>query len=614
MHGSDTAALLLERAAALAVQASVARAAHLVAVAGFVARSRAALGPAPDDAFGLEAVDHAEAQHAVVAELAARLTITELAAYKLVALAMALTTRLPVTCAALAEGRIDEQRAALVAHETDLLSDAHAAVVDEAIAGALGPLDAANLRPVVKREVLGVDPEAVRRRAKKATADRHVRLTALANGMAELTINAPATALVPAYNTIEALAKDRDRPGGRVDPFAGLIHDGDVPRGPDGSPLDQRSAGAHRADVAVALLTQGLGEAAPSGCGPQLFVTVPAAAGLDDQSAHLDRVGAVPPVFARHLLAHDGFRRVLTDPFTGHLDGVDGHRYPAGTLPDLTRARHEATDGLVAQSPASAVDLRRAATGGSTSAASPPRRLAGTTVAPPAAPPPQRPGGPAPGGDQDASSSPRRRGAGPEGMARGAGCPVAAAGGGPYAIPAAMLRFVRARSPRCTAPACRRPSTQCDTDHRTPWPQGPTCPCNLAPLCRRHHLAKHRFGWTVRKASPDPADPSQQWTSPLGYEYVVPAEPLLPVTTSGALARERGVPTDHWPGDAVVRDRPYGAVDLLGTVNAQQADLALQRHAEAHAPPPGPGPAPRPQRAATPGSVRRDGRGDDPPF
>jgi hypothetical protein len=595
VHGNDTAALLLERAAGLAVQASIARAAHLRAVAAFVARSHAALGPLPDDAFGLDAVNRAEAQHAAVAELAARLVLTELAAYRLVALALALTTRLPVTFAAFAEGRIDEQRAALVAHETELLSDAHAAVVDEAIAGALGPLDTANLRPEVKREVETVDPEAVKRRARRATADRHVRFKTLANGMAEVTINAPATVLVPAYNTIEALAKDKDRPGGRVDPFAALVHDGDPPLGPDGTPLDRRSADAHRADVAVDLLTQGLGESVPSGCGPQIFVTFPAAVGADDQPARLDRGGDVPAIFARHLLADHGFRRVLTDPFTGHLLGVDGHSHPAGALPDLSRSGQNFTSLADVHLPVRRVAPRAAVGGGLGAPAA--RCLQDTTVAPPtgarrdpAAGPDRADGahagsGPDGGSGLTASHAPADDG---EGLVPGVGCPVAATGGGRYEPGAAVLRFVHARSPRCTAPQCRRPSKQCDVDHRIPWPQGPTCPCNLAPLCRRHHLAKHRFGWAVRKASPDPADPSQHWTSPLRYAYVVPAEPLLPVGTAAALAREREVPSETWPGDSVDRHRPYGTADWLGRINAQQAQIALEGPDAVPAPPPVP--------------------------
>ena len=61
MHGGDSTRAALERAAACAVQASVARAALLAAVAGYVARARVDVGPGPVDRFGLEATEHAEA-------------------------------------------------------------------------------------------------------------------------------------------------------------------------------------------------------------------------------------------------------------------------------------------------------------------------------------------------------------------------------------------------------------------------------------------------------------------------------------------------------------------------------------------------------------------------
>jgi hypothetical protein len=50
-----------------------------------------------------------------------------------------------------------------------------------------------------------------------------------------------------------------------------------------------------------------------------------------------------------------------------------------------------------------------------------------------------------------------------------------------------------------------------------PWPDGPTCPCNLAPLCRGHHRLKTHGGWTVGVAAPG----TYRWTSPHGYRYLV---------------------------------------------------------------------------------------------
>ena len=47
-----------------------------------------------------------------------------------------------------------------------------------------------------------------------------------------------------------------------------------------------------------------------------------------------------------------------------------------------------------------------------------------------------------------------------------------------------LQHLVMARTPTCTAPGCSRAATRCDLDHTRPYNQGgPTCECNLAPLC-----------------------------------------------------------------------------------------------------------------------------------
>lgn len=73
-------------------------------------------------------------------------------------------------------------------------------------------------------------------------------------------------------------------------------------------------------------------------------------------------------------------------------------------------------------------------------------------------------------------------------------------------------RLVEARSPTCIFPGCRRSSRDCDLDHRIQWSErGPTCECNLVPLCRRHHRCRHRLGWGHRPMSGG----DHLWISPL---------------------------------------------------------------------------------------------------
>jgi Domain of unknown function (DUF222) len=52
--------------------------------------------------------------------------------------------------------------------------------------------------------------------------------------------------------------------------------------------------------------------------------------------------------------------------------------------------------------------------------------------------------------------------------------------------------FIRARDRTCRAPGCRRPARQCAIEHTEDWASTKDSRrCNLACLCRRHHLWKH---------------------------------------------------------------------------------------------------------------------------
>ncbi|HJQ96066.1 MAG TPA: HNH endonuclease signature motif containing protein [Acidimicrobiia bacterium] len=83
-------------------------------------------------------------------------------------------------------------------------------------------------------------------------------------------------------------------------------------------------------------------------------------------------------------------------------------------------------------------------------------------------------------------------------------------------------RLVEARNPTCVFPGCRRSSRDCDLDHRQLWSErGPTCECNLVPLCRRHHLCRHRLGWRHQPLSRG----DHLWISPLGHRYTTSGRP-----------------------------------------------------------------------------------------
>ncbi|WP_166389576.1 HNH endonuclease signature motif containing protein [Nocardioides ochotonae] len=86
-----------------------------------------------------------------------------------------------------------------------------------------------------------------------------------------------------------------------------------------------------------------------------------------------------------------------------------------------------------------------------------------------------------------------------------------------YAIPDKLTEQTRLTQPVCAFPWCERPARRCDTDHITAHgADGPTCSCNLAPLCRRHHRAKTHTAWTYDKT--DAA--TYLWRSPHGLHLV----------------------------------------------------------------------------------------------
>ncbi|GAA3822202.1 HNH endonuclease signature motif containing protein [Nocardioides panacisoli] len=67
---------------------------------------------------------------------------------------------------------------------------------------------------------------------------------------------------------------------------------------------------------------------------------------------------------------------------------------------------------------------------------------------------------------------------------------------GSYEIPDRLKARIRLRDPHCAFPNCHRSAEACDLDHAKPHAEGgTTCPCNLVPLCRRHHRAKTFSQW-----------------------------------------------------------------------------------------------------------------------
>jgi hypothetical protein len=79
-----------------------------------------------------------------------------------------------------------------------------------------------------------------------------------------------------------------------------------------------------------------------------------------------------------------------------------------------------------------------------------------------------------------------------------------------------LQQLIRTRHTTCCFPGCRRPARTCDVDHTIAYDDGgPTCPCNLSPLCRRHHQLKQTEGWMLIQPTPG----TLVWLTPAGRRY-----------------------------------------------------------------------------------------------
>ena len=102
---------------------------------------------------------------------------------------------------------------------------------------------------------------------------------------------------------------------------------------------------------------------------------------------------------------------------------------------------------------------------------------------------------------------------------------------GSYEASTRLKLQTQLRDGTCVFAFCFRPAEKCDCEHRVPHDPdredgGPTCTCNQAPCCRRHHRAKTTGGWTYVTVEPG----VYLWRSPLGYQFLKDHTGTLDVT------------------------------------------------------------------------------------
>ena len=127
-----------------------------------------------------------------------------------------------------------------------------------------------------------------------------------------------------------------------------------------------------------------------------------------------------------------------------------------------------------------------------------------------------------------------------------------------YEVPDRVAEPVALRDVSCVFPWCTRPARKlrpdehpCDREHVVPHNKGgPTCSCQIAPLCRRHHRLKTHGGWSYYTLEPG----SYVWTSPHGYQYLRDHTGTLDISHDHHRRRvndgKPGAPSaDHPPGN-----------------------------------------------------------------
>ncbi|HEX5496623.1 MAG TPA: DUF222 domain-containing protein [Mycobacteriales bacterium] len=259
----------------------------------------------------------------VADEIAVEVSITRRTAENRIAQAVEMTTRVPAVLRALETGMVDFYRAKVITDATYRLDDDTASQVAAYVVERAEARNASQVRDLVRRTVLRLDPEGAQRRHERARTDRSVVLTPLDDGMAELTALLSAEQATAVYQRVNALAR-----GSRV-------------------PGDERGVDARRADVFVSLL---LGRREPGAAShpdetrPLVHVTVAAStlAGADNNPGVLDGYGPIGAAFTRAIAADPTgvWKRLVTDPIDGSLIEHSRNTYrPPAALDDFIRAR-----------------------------------------------------------------------------------------------------------------------------------------------------------------------------------------------------------------------------------------------------------------------------------
>ncbi|ACZ31431.1 HNH endonuclease [Xylanimonas cellulosilytica DSM 15894] len=300
------------------------------------------------------------ARRAVTADIALATHHTEHQVTARMSRAHALTARAPHTLTAALTGHVGWTNAAKVADTIDDLTPAMAATLDQQVAHAAACQNPRRFAATVRRTRDRLHPTPPQVRAAEATTKRGVWIDPGKDGMAWLTLHAPAPAIHAIGDRLDRTATHQRTTGdprtlaqlradtatalllddGTLDlttlhltdtaapastaTDAGAPHggDGDIPATDDRD--DMRHGGAPPGSTApdLAVLARSIR--------PHIYLTIPVLTLLDraDEPALLDGTVPIDPDTARNLAAlAPSFTRILTHPLTGNVLAMDARTY-----------------------------------------------------------------------------------------------------------------------------------------------------------------------------------------------------------------------------------------------------------------------------------------------
>ncbi|PPF62167.1 hypothetical protein C5E11_11475 [Clavibacter michiganensis] len=258
----------------------------------------------------------------LVTELAQLTRRTEYRTATLVDTSVALVDLLPATLAAVAVGLVSWEHAEVIAKHVDGLAAEALTAYDTRLAALAAEVNPKQLDRKARAQVELSQPSTAVERAEKAAATRRIYVDPGADGMAYLTLFAPAPEIHAIADRAARLA-------------AGLRAGG-----------DPRSMGHLKLDALTDLMLNGETSipGATRGVRGRVHIMVPAMTllGIGQEAAILRGYGPIDPATAAQLTAEaTSWRRILTDPVTGRILTTDPRDYrPTARMIDHARLVH----------------------------------------------------------------------------------------------------------------------------------------------------------------------------------------------------------------------------------------------------------------------------------